>query len=210
MRASLPVSPTTTVSGYIYNRYNGTADPGNRDLAPGFQVAFNPNAATSIVLNGLTSRDNLANSGATNENGSYQLNNKQQSILDLIFSKQFTPTVKFVGEGLWRFGKDINNDSYDIGGGAGYLIFNLKSGNVLSFRGEYLSPLAPLGYAGGPTPSLASGTISYELKSGLFPGSRTFFEYRFDKAGKDYFPGEHAGDLKKNQSTLTLGQVINF
>jgi hypothetical protein len=210
VRASIGLSATTTFTGYIYNRYNGTFDPGNKDLAPGFQLALTPNERTSFILNGLTSRDNLAYTGTTDPDGTYPRNNKMQSVLDLVASFQLSPRFKVVGEGLWRFGEDVAGNDYNVGGGAGYLIYSLANSNTLSLRGEYVSPLATLGFAGGPTPGLSSATVSYELRSGLFPGSRTILEARYDNAGQDFFPGKDVGTFKKNQTTFTIGQVVSF
>ena len=197
VRASLPVDDKLTVSGYIYNRYNGAYDPDNRDLAPGFQIAYNPSAKTGIVFNGLTSRENL-NVTTT------PANNKQQSVLDLIVTHQFSNNFKGVVEGLYRFGKDAGNDNYNLGGVAGYGIYTLKNGNTAALRAEYVSP-SNVTVATG----LSSITGSYELKSGIFPGLRTLLEYRYDRAGDDAF-ADHNNNGKKSQSTVTIGQVFSF
>ncbi|MES2461678.1 MAG: outer membrane beta-barrel protein, partial [Armatimonadota bacterium] len=100
VRASYPVSSKLTVNGYIYNRYNGVYDPKNTDLAPGFQIVYTASPTTSIVLNGLTSRENLAYDGTADTS----LDNRQQSVIDLIATSQVTPRLKVVAEGLYRFG----------------------------------------------------------------------------------------------------------
>ena len=212
VRAALPVNDKFTFTGYIYNRYNGVYDPGNRDLAPGFQATYTPTPSASYTLNGLTSRENLDYTGSSNLNGSYPVLNRQQSVLDFIYTKQVTPAFKFVGEGLYRFGKDYNNKNYDEGGGAGYLIYTLKNGNTLAFRGEYVSTLPQLSATpGASNPALSSGTVSYELHSGLFTGLRTLLEYRYDQSGVRFFPGKNANDsLKKSQSTFTIGEIYSF
>jgi hypothetical protein len=56
---------------------------------------------------------------------------------------------------------------------------------------------------------MTSITASYELK-GAFPGARTIVEYRMDNAGGAIFPGEKAGSVKKDQSTVTFAQVFKF
>ena len=206
VRASIATSDKVTLSGYIYNRYNGVYDPDNRELAPGFQIAYNPSANTGIILNGLGSRENL------NVTTTPALN-KQQNILNLILSHQFSGSFKGVLEGVYRWGKDAGNDKYDLGGGAAYGIFTMKNGNTFALRGEYVSPSNVT-----VTTGMSSLTGSYELHSGLFPGLRTLLEYRYDKAGRDFFAdknsasvtGAGVGGLKKSQSTLTIGQVYSF
>jgi hypothetical protein len=224
VRASLPLGSKTTVTGLLLNRYNGVTDDGNRDIAPGFQIAQTLNSKSSVVLNGLFSRETV---GTFVDEGENQFldstlskaaktrqevigqNIKSQSVLDLIYTNQFNSKFKFVLEGLYRFGKDTGNQSYDWGGVAGYGIFTLKSGNVVGLRGEYLSPstMGATTAAGLPT-SLSSVTLSYELKSGLFPNTRTMFEVRHDISGKDFFQTDDS--VKKSQTTLTLGQVFSF
>ena len=220
IRASYPVSDKFTLSGYIYNRFNGVYDPDNRDLAPGFQLAYNPSARTGIILNGLGSRENISVLGPT----ATPALNKPQNVLDLIITQQFTPSFKGVVEGLYRWGKDAGtydpltstyaNDSrkYDVGGVAGYGIFTLKNGNTLSLRGEYVSASKVTNLT-----ALSSVTGSYELHSGLFPGLRTLLEYRYDVSGSPLYFATNSGNggtnntgFHKNQSTITIGQVYSF
>ena len=231
VRAAYAFSPKTTVTGFVLNRYNGTNDTGNRDLAPGFQIVQNFSANSSIVLNGLTSRENLAYDG-TQQPGvdlSGKKNSKQVSVIDFVYANQFSPSLKFVLEGLARFGKATTTEttgqvtttkdtSYNVAGAAGYLIFPFKNGNTAALRGEYLSqskieagilPYAPETNS-NKKPNLTSLTASYELKAGIFPGMRTFFEYRYDIANTKIFAGDDVAKPKKNQSTLTIGQVFAF
>ncbi len=228
VRASYPLAAKTTLNGYIYNRYNGTNDTGNSDLAPGFQLIQQLSGNSSLVLNGLTARENLLY-GADNQPGAPKpgTNNKRQSIVDLIYTAQATTTTKFVLEGLYRFGKDANNDSYGAYGVAGYGVFTLNSGNVAALRAEYYRQNDAIAVGGigvnqliggypDPTESadrkvsLSSITGSYELKSGLFPGVRTLFEVRYDFAGGRFFPGKDVDTYRKNQTSVTIGQVYNF
>lgn len=223
VRASFPLGSKTTFTGLILNRYNGVTDDGNRDLAPGFQIAHTLSGTSSLVLNGLFSREQGSVQLPDTDNESLDLLSdrqeeipnfinagRPQSVLDLVYTNQFNPSLKFVLEALWRFGKDYSfaddGNDYSVGGVAGYLIYGLKSGNVLGLRGEYVS--------GSPVTNarpLSSITGSFELKSGLFPGARTLFEVRHDiSAAPGFFPGKTPGESKDNQTTLTFGQVFNF
>ena len=202
VRAAYPLSEKVTLTGVLYNRYNGRKDSGNRDVAPGFQVLANLNANSQLILNGLSSRENLGTSDAPN--------NKQQSVLDLIYANQFTPGFKFVTEGLYRFGKDANDMSYDVWGVAGYFLFNTGNGSVAGLRAEYLKQNDATTVLGLPESDfhLGSVTLTYDMKNGLFPGMRTLFEYRYDYAKDPFFGGKNG--LKDSQNTFTIGQVYAF
>ena len=204
VRASYPVSSKLTENGYIYNRYNGRTDNGNRDIAPGFQLTYALSPASSLVLNGLGSRENLSAPGTA-------ANNKQQSVLDLIYTNQASATTKFVFEGLYRTGKDTANKKYDFYGAALYGIFGPVGARV-----EYLTDSKNTFILGADPNdpnrkvSLSSATLSYEPKAGLFPGARTLLEARYDFSNAKLFAKEDVGDMSKNQFTITLGQVYAF
>ncbi len=208
VRASYPVSSKLTVNGYIYNRYNGRTDDGNRDLAPGFQLAYAISPSSSLVFNALGSRENLNTNLATLASAP---NNKQQTVLDLIYTNQANATTKFVFEGLYRTGKDTANDKYNFAGGALYGIFG-----PLGLRVEYMADtkntflLGPKTAGTKDKSSIGSATLSYEPRTGLFPGARTIFEARYDYSNAEVFAKEDAGDFSKNQFTITLGQVYSF
>jgi hypothetical protein len=95
----------------------------------------------------------------------------------------------------------------------------MGNGNLLGLRGEYLSQSKADGPIfqyptnnNGSKPNLGSVTLSFEPASAvrLFPGLRTILEYRYDFAGREFFPGKTDGTFKKNQSTITIGQIYNF
>ncbi|MBC8103325.1 MAG: hypothetical protein H7Z41_12165, partial [Cytophagales bacterium] len=107
--------------------------------------------------------------------------------------------------------------SYNVAGGALYGILTVGNGNLLGLRGEYLSQSKSDGPVlryptSGDKPNLGSVTLSFEPASSvrLFPGLRTLVEYRYDFAGRGFFPGKDEGEFKKNQSTLTIAQIYNF
>lgn len=218
VRASYPVSSKLTVNGYIYNRYNGRTDDGNRDIAPGFQLVYLPSATSSLVLNGLGSRENLADIGVFGTPPTSTVP-RQQNVLDLIYSNQVNPTTKLAVEGLYRFGKDDADEDYNFFGVAVYGIFG-----PIGLRAEYLADTKGTFILGGssigagivnPTnpnekSNLGSVTLSYEPKAALFPGARTIIEARYDFASEKYFAKDTAGEFSKNQATLTFGQVYSF
>ena len=207
LRASYPVSPKLTANGYIYNQFNGRTNPGpgasNHDLAPGFQLDYNFNANSSLIFNGLASRGVLATALAAGTK------NTDQDILNLVYQNQLTPTRKVVLEGVYRFGKEANNDKYSVYGVSGYLVLG-----VVGLRAEYLAegdhPSLINGTGSTKKGNIGSGTISFEPKTGLFPGLRTLLEARYDFANEKLFAGKDAANDKKNQVTLTVGQIYSF
>ncbi len=206
VRASYPVSPKLTLNGYIYNRYNGRTDNANRDLAPGFQIAYTFSPKASFVLNALGSRENLDPSGAA-----ATANSKQQTVLDAIYTLQTNAKTRFVAEGLYRTGKDLANNSYDFYGFAGYGIFG-----PIGLRAEYLTD-SKNNFILGADPNdpnkkvnLGSVTLSFEPKTGLFPNTRTILEARYDYSNAKEFSDKDNINGKKNQTTITIGQVYSF
>jgi hypothetical protein len=232
VRVAYPLGSKTTATGFLLNRYNGNNDTGNRDLGYGFQVAQTLSGSSSIVFNGLFTRENLAYDGSGPDStpnppideeelltsASRALDppnnplNKQLGVLDLVYSNQFNKQFKLVAEGLFRFGKDASDESYNVTGGAGYLIYTLGNGSNIAFRGEYLqqskSGSAVLPGSGDNKPNLSSITLSYEPKFNVFPGARTLFEVRYDNSNRAVFAGER--EFKKNQTTFTIGQTFSF
>jgi len=223
VRASYPLTPKLTVGGYLYNRFNGTYDTGNRDVAPGFSLAYNPNANCSWIMNGLSSRENIAENVY-----------KQQNILNLIGTKQFGPRFKGVVEGVYRWGDylaaiDTSEDelpsradpagtkttSYTSYGADLYGIYTLKNADIVALRGDYFSvdkgDTFLLSQPGTDKPYIGSFTASFEPASSLklFPNLRTILEYRYDFAKENFFVDKD-GKAKKNQSTVTIGEVYSF
>jgi len=227
VRASIPLSSALTAGIYLYNRYSGTYDVGNRDIAPGFSLAYNPNPKCSVILNGLTSRELIL------EEGGGDNDYKQQSILNLIASDQFSKSFKGVVEGVYRFGDythfatvDNGEDgtttvrqkkSYGAYGVAVYGIYSMANSDTIGLRAETFSVDKPdtflLSYPNSNSkPNIGSVTLSYEpahlMKN--FPNLRTIIEYREDFAGKDFFEDKKGSLNKKTQGTITIGQSYSF
>ena len=208
VRAAWPIGPATTITGFLLNRFNGTNDPGNREPGYGFQIAHTLSPAATLVLNGLGARENLG----VNAAGDPATNNRQQSLVDLIYMNQITPTARLAIEGLYRWGDDAAGAAYDVYGVAGFGAFTLPGGSALGLRAEILALDAPGAglLAGVPADRRLWGlTATYELRSGLLPGVRTLLELRHDRADDPFFAGRNGG-LKKNQTTFTLGQAYSF
>jgi hypothetical protein len=207
VKATMELDKETAITGLITNRFDGVKDPGNRDLALGFQLSKKMSEATSVLLNAQTSRESLSSdSGATK---------RTKSVLNAVYSNKLNENLALTVDATLLGGKDIANRNYTATGIAGYLSKSMDNGNTLSLRGEYLSQsnatsgILPQ-YSGADAtkkPSMTSITASYELKG--VAGSRTLLEYRYDNAGGRIFPSSSGGD-KKNQSTVSIAQVFKF
>lgn len=194
VRASLPLGPRTSVTGFLLNQYNGRTGDAYKDIAPGLQIVQTLSPTASLTFNGLGSREPVATGEETSEG-------KYLSIYDLIYVNQFNPSFKLAVEGLYRHWEDTE-DQY---GAAGYGVFTLGGGSVVGLRGEYLK----LDPDGGDNTDLSSLTLSFEPRSSLFTGARTLLEFRYDHS-KDAVFGDDNGGMKKSQYTLTIGQTFSF
>jgi len=238
VRATLPLGARTTFTGLLLNRFNGRSDPNNKDLAAGFQLVQTLSPSSSLILNGLTSRETVvtevpdvfltgqASSGADGE-ASRALRRSvaglrarrptrqvttvsesgQDSVLDLIYTNQTSATTKLAIEGIYRFG-DLLEDMYGV---AGYGVLTLGNGNNLGLRAEFLKQKSVDDFdldGAGDDLDLFEATLSYELRSPLFAGARTFVEFRYDHANEQIFSDKDG--VSDSQFTLTLGQVFGF
>ncbi len=127
VRAAFPLGTRTTFTGFLLNQYNGRSGDTYDDIAPGFQLAQTLSANSSLVLNGLTSREPVI----SGDGEAATVTGKQLSIIDLIYSNQFSPTTKLAVEALYRTWEDTEAQ-YGI---AGYLTFGQAGGSILGIRG---------------------------------------------------------------------------
>ena len=198
VRASLPLGPRTTVTGFLLNQYNGRTGDAYKDLAPGLQIAQTLSPTASLTFNVLGSREPVSFGIGEGEFGTV---GKYLSIYDLIYVNQINPGFKLAVEGLYRHWEDTE-DQY---GAAGYGVFTLGGGSVLGLRGEYLK----IDPDGGEDNDLSSLTLSFEPRSSLFTGARTLLELRYDHSKNAVFADGNEG-VKKDQFTLTIGQTFSF
>ena len=198
-KANYAFSDKTTVTGAVVNAYNGTdKSPTSRDLGLGFQVAHTLSKDAKVYLNGLSGRD-LGIAGAKHDifNVVYsnQLNEKNSVALDASYTTSGPSGGRTKGYAY-----------------TGYLTHAMENGNAVALRGEYLTEDraggALLAFGGTKKPSVSSITASYELKKADAKGLRTLVEYRLDQASASIFPTR--GGTKKNQSTLSVVQVVSF
>ena len=203
VKANLTLSPKTTLVGAIVNRFSGVETNGNKDLGLGFQLAHVISDASTLYVNGLTSRDTLSVSPtATAE--------KQRSIANIVYTRKLSSASNVALDASVTSGKDSTNKTYNGQAVTGYYTYTMTNGNTVGLRAESLSGDANLPWlalGGTGKPQLSSVTASYELKSSQ-KGIRTLIEARFDSANTAIFPTKTAA--KKNQTTISLAHVLSF
>ncbi|MFM7322144.1 MAG: outer membrane beta-barrel protein [Armatimonadota bacterium] len=209
VRAALTLDEDTTLTGYIQNGLSNV-DNSNKDLAFGVQYGRKLGEDSSVRVNLATGREpvvlnqpDLAQAGV----------NRSSSIANVVYTRAFGEDTSFALDGTIRFGRDASDNDTDTTGIAAYLTRKLGNGGAFAVRGEYLSQssatagLLPSG-AGNVKPNLTSITFAYHLPGGS-DASRTIIEYRYDRSNGFVFEKE-ANSLKKDQGTLTIGQVFRF
>jgi Putative beta-barrel porin-2, OmpL-like. bbp2 len=207
IRATVPMGETTSLTGVLANRFDGVKAGASRDLAAGFQIKRS-GKSSSLSLNTMFARENLGTAGTPV--------NRATNVANLVYTNALSESTSIAVDATLRSGKDVSNRTYNATGITGYLTKTMSNANVLGIRAEYLtqnnatSGVLP-SYVTDPTrkPTMTSITASYELK-GAFPGARTVLEFRADNAGAAFFPGEKAGTIKKDQTSVTFAQVFKL
>ncbi len=207
VKANLTLSAKDTLVGAIVNRFSGVETNGNKDLGMGFQFAHVISDASTLYVNGLTSRDTLQTGTA---GGAPVFSEMQRNIANIVYTRKLSGTSNFALDASVTNGKDGTNKKYNGQAVTGYYTYTMTNGNTVGLRAESLSgdantPWLALGGTGKP--QLSSVTASYELKSSQ-KGIRTLIEARFDSANTAIFPTKTAA--KKNQTTVSLAHVLSF
>jgi hypothetical protein len=213
IRAHYMVNDNTNATFYLYNRFNGVDDPGNRNIAPGFKIVRMMGEDSTLSINGLFGKDSYDISpvaGVTN------YVSRQTNAVNVVYQNKVSDTTKIAAELTTRTGKTpATNASYNALGVSGYLFQERGNGDTLSFRGELVrqnkigAGLVVNNDGGAAAKTLTSITAGYRLKKGLITGATTLIEVRFDHADQPFFVGKNGG-LKKDQSVLSIGQVVRF
>lgn len=200
IRAALPVNETTTVTGLVFNRYNGVDSNDNKTPGIGFQVSKTISEKSSVYLNGAFARDTVA--GAE----------RMKNILNVVYNQTLSDKVSVALDVSALSGKKAGNANYTAQGVTAYGFIGLGGGNKLGLRGEYLTENSAGGQllpaATGSKPKLQSFTASYEFGKMSSAAARTLLELRFDSANTAVFPTEDG--TKKSSTTLSFVQIFNF
>lgn len=209
LRATLEMDEDSTLGVVVQNRFNGV-EAGNRSPVLGFSYGKKMGDDSSFKLNVLSGRENMEGESSQNTRTTGGVN-RETTMANLVYHRPFGENANLGLDLTFRSGKDGANRRYDASGVAGYY----QTG-ALAIRGEYLTqsnatsnvlpglPLTP-----SKKPNLTSITIGYTL-GGSAKGVRTVLEYRYDRAPDFFFPGKSLNTLKKDQSTITIGQAFSF
>lgn len=225
VRASLPFGPTFTATGYIYNGWNNATTDNNVSKAYGFALAFTPSPKWSLTLNGLTSSEpdgypiESVDDGSTDEETD-GAPNRAKNVLEPILTYNFSPAFSAVVDANFDFGKGASpgddtdgNGSWTASGVAGYLHYMMKSGSSLTLRGETFDDNKGF-LTGNDGEKGTEFTLTYGIKSPLFVGAETRFEYRYDSlkdsAGDSLFASNTGSFTKKSQNTLSISENLSF
>jgi len=221
--ASYPLSPTVTATGFVENGWNNATYDNNVSKAFGFSLAFAPSPKWSLTLNGLASSepDSYGTTVGTSQDESAQSGltfNRAKNTVEPILTYNFTPAFSATVDANFDFGKGATpdaptdlNGTWNASGVAGYLHYAMASGSSVTLRGETFDDNK--GYLTGSDALKGSEfTLTYGIKSPLFSGAETRFEYRYDslkdKAGDSLFTSSHSA--KKSQNTLSISELLTF
>ena len=225
IRAALPFGSKFTATGYVYNGWNNAVTDSNSSKSYGFALNFTPSPKYSLLLNGLASQEPVGYGGPPDPVTQAQAalvagaNDKSKNVLEPILTYNFSPALTGVIDGNFDFGKgaylpgDPNraSSSWSSSGVAGYLHYAFPSGSALTARGEYYSDKkgALLGAANGKGGEF---TLTYGLKTPLFVGAETRFEYRYDTAKMPGLFEDSSGSFatKKSQNTVSVSENLSF
>ncbi|MBZ5526101.1 MAG: porin [Acidobacteriia bacterium] len=128
-------------------------------------------------------------------------------ILDTYLSWNATPRLTLVGEADYVINRVFAHSApAHVTGGAAYAHYQLTSRVGLAARGEYLSDRG--GLFSGVTQALKETTLTYDYK--VAEGFLVRTEWRRDFSNQPFFLTSLAGNLKKEQSTATLGLLWWF
>jgi hypothetical protein len=191
-RASYPVSSTTTLTGYLYNSFNGPTVNSGKTF--GFEAVVTPSGALTLIANyigGPALPDSVSKKfrNVANLVVSYAASEQVTVVLDGVYGQENLPT----GVALWK-------------GVAGYVHYQLCPPSALTLRGElYKDPLA---YTTGSATDLKEITLTYEYK----PTGNLILraEYRYDAADASVYDGQTGTAVRSNQATLGLGAIVVF
>lgn len=210
VRATWSLDEDTSITGVLQNSFNGTED-GNKDLTFGFQYKRALGEDSSLKVNLMTGREQVDSFVNTAQTVGV---NREASMANVVYTRAFGENTHFALDGTLRFGKDVDDRSYDVSGIAAYLTRKTGNGAAVSVRGEYLSQnnatsgLLPTGPDARKKPTLTSITLSYQLP-GSTEGTRTILEYRYDRAA-DFVFEKGSSSLKKDQSSISIGQIFRY
>lgn len=206
VRAGIPLSDKLTGNLYVYNGWNNVSFDTNANKALGVGLTFNPDANTSVILNGLTSREPAG------------LSDQPKTVLEVIGSHNFTSKLAGAVDFNYDFGKGtlvsapaVPDSNWSAYGVAAYLKYMTSGGSYLAVRGEYIKDKDSFIFGGNGVKRASEITVTYSWQHALFPNSELRFEFRHDDADANgLFMGSGGALNKTKQDTITLSHIFRF
>jgi len=217
VHASVPLTSTVALTGYLVNGWNDVSFDSNHNLAYGASLVFTPNSNDSLSFNALTSNEpvTLTYTGGEGGAGTTTTQSEPKTVLEGIWTHNFNASLSGAVDLNYDFGTSatagttspaFTTGNWDAFGVAAYLKYAFKSGSYFALRGEYVTD--PDGFLMGVGNVNAQEiTATYSLQNPLFKGSELRFELRYDTASQ---PGLFAGTSSKNQTTLSVSHIFTF
>jgi hypothetical protein len=191
-RASYPVTSTISLTGFVYNSYNGpTVTPGKTFGLQAIVAASSALTLTANWIGGPAFPDSVSKKyrNVANLIVAYAVSEKVSAALDAVYGQENLPG----GTALWK-------------GAAAYLRYQLCAPSALTLRGEVYAD--PTGFTTGGATDLKEVTLTYEYRP--VPSLILRAEYRYDTADVTAYDGDAGPGTRKNQATLGVGAIVVF
>ncbi|MFY7953016.1 MAG: outer membrane beta-barrel protein, partial [Armatimonadaceae bacterium] len=200
-RASVTLGEGSSLTGIVQNGLS-RVDDATKDLSLGISYARPVGEDANLRVN-LSSGREATPAGV-----------RSVAVANAVYKRTFGDDTTFALDGTVRVGRDLADDNVNTTGIAAYLTRPLGNGGAFAIRGEYVAAgsattgLLPTGLTPALKPNLTSITFAYHLP-GATDNSRTILEYRYDRSN-DFLFEKGVGAAKKDQGTLTIGQIFRF
>ena len=191
-RVGYAVNDKVSVTGYLVNGWNNVID-NNDGKTVGVSLAIKPNAKLALYQNYLVG-----------EEWASDVDGGTRNLLDTVLSYAATDKLTLLGN--FDYGRDeLEGEAVDWVGFAGSFKYQATDKFAVAPRFETLADGAR--FVTGGTDRVSSVTLTGEYKA--VGGLMTRFEYRTDFSSDPFFVDKDA-DLKKNQTTLSVGVIYAF
>jgi hypothetical protein len=202
VRFGAPLTSKLTGTAYIVNGWSDSGKTG------GATLAYAPSAKLTITGNWMGGHEG---GNAVNPAGSYggigfaTPGTRDVQMADLIAVYQPTPKLKLAANADYTNAANGQGNGGHWSGEALYGRMQMSAKNAAALRIEHFEDTN--GLRTGTPVTLHSVTATYEMTPE--PSLLSRVELRYDASNNDFFPG-HDGAPRKNQTTLTIAQVVKF
>ena len=191
MRAGYAINGKVSVTGFLVNGWNNSAD-NNTGKTVGGQLVIKPTPAVMLL---------------TNYTGGPEQNNDNSDWRHLSDSIVTYTVNKVTLAGNYDYARDtVAGSTVTWQGVAGYVKYQANDWFALTPRVEYFDDHD--GFSTGVTQKVKEGTVTAEVKGK--DGILMRVEYRRDMSDVPFFIKKTGSALVKNQDTFTVGVVYAF